>query len=98
LLKLSKNRLFHYGTLLFKSSLEKLSLALKANPIKFEDKAAKSLRNRVTNICDYLSAPLEIEVFKKMILDKIRKENKYCSIYDFTDSDNYAVKILEVLF
>jgi len=45
-----KNRILHHGTLLFSSVLTDLSEALKVDPLKFRDKAVKSIRSRVTNI------------------------------------------------
>ena len=49
-----KNRTLEHGTLLFSAVMEDLSGALKVNPLKFEDKAVKSTRSRVTNISEHL--------------------------------------------
>ena len=49
-----KNRVLHHGTLLFSAVMTDLSAALKVNPLKFQDKAVKSVRSRVTNISEHL--------------------------------------------
>lgn len=51
---IDKDRILQHGTLLFESSLDNLSLALKSRPEKFEGKSVKSNRKRVTNIKEHL--------------------------------------------
>ena len=63
----SRGRMIHHGTLLFSSDLSKLEKSLKANPLKFKDKATKSVKSRVANICDYLENPIDIHEFKKLV-------------------------------
>ena len=53
----------HHGTLLYDSDLDVLSQALKVSEDKFQSKAVKSVRSRVTNIAPYLSSPLEVADF-----------------------------------
>lgn len=50
-----KNRVLQHGTLLFDSSMNDLSSALKSRPEKFIGKAVKSTRSRVTNIKEHLN-------------------------------------------
>lgn len=66
-----KNKVLHHGTLLFSAKLPDLSAALKVDPLKFEDKAVKSVRSRVTNISEHLSQPLSVEEFKDMVMQHI---------------------------
>ena len=53
-----KSRVMHHGTLLFNSQLGTLTQALKNDPLKFKDKAVKSVRSKVTNIQDHLKAKI----------------------------------------
>lgn len=49
-------RVLQHGTLLFSAQMERLSGALRPRPEKFEGKGVKSVRSRVTNIANYLTA------------------------------------------
>lgn len=60
---IEKDRVLHHGTLLFSAQMADLSGALKVNPAKFEDKAVKSVKKRVTNIASHLPEPLGVEEF-----------------------------------
>lgn len=82
-----KNRVLHHGTLLFSAELGKLSKALKVDPSKFQDKAVKSVRSRVTNIIDHLSSPLSIEAFEKTIYDHVLKSDDQAEFYEFSKQD-----------
>ncbi len=66
-----KNRVLSHGTLLFKSDLEQLSLALNTKPQKFVDKSIKSVRSKVTNISNYLGNPLTMDQFKEKLFNNI---------------------------
>ena len=62
-----KNKILHHGTLLFSSKLPDLSQALKVNPLKYKDKAVKSVRSRVTNISEHLKESITLEEFENQI-------------------------------
>jgi lipoate---protein ligase len=62
-----KDRVLHHGTLLFSSHMPDLSNALNADPLKFQDKAVKSVRSRVTNISEHLQVPMDVMQFATMI-------------------------------
>jgi lipoate-protein ligase A len=62
-----KNRVLHHGTLLFSSHMPNLAQALHIDPLKFQDKAVKSVRGRVTNISDHLREPMNVLQFASMI-------------------------------
>ncbi len=87
----TKGRMLHHGTLLFSSDLNELEKSLKASPLKFKDKATKSIRSRVANICDYLKNPININEFKKLIIAGILKNNEDCKIYTLTAEDIKAI-------
>ncbi|MGE4440677.1 MAG: lipoate--protein ligase [Desulfomicrobium sp.] len=60
---IEKDRVLHHGTLLFSAQMADLSGALRINPVKYVDKAVKSVAKRVTNISSHLPAPMDVETF-----------------------------------
>lgn len=87
-----KNKVLHHGTLLFTSEMKNVSGALKINPLKYTDKAVKSVPSRVTNISEHLKVPLTIEQFTQKIMDHILSSQKDCVLYEFTKSDLDAIQ------
>jgi len=83
-----KSRVLHHGTLLFSAKMTDLSRALNADPLKFQDKAVKSVRSRVTNISEHLPEPMEIMQFATLIQDHIVEKNPDASFYELSDHDN----------
>lgn len=86
-----KNRVLHHGTILFSSKMTDLTQALKVNPLKFEDKAVKSVRSRVTNVSEHLQSELSVEEFMSMIYSKIMA--MYPDAYEYKLSDKDFEKI-----
>lgn len=68
-----KNRVMHHGTLLFSSDIVNLSDALISKPIKFSDKAVKSVSSRITNINEYLNNSINVIEFKDKIFEYISR-------------------------
>lgn len=68
---IEKDRVLHHGTLLFSAQMADLSGALKTNPLKFEDKAVKSVKKRVTNISSHLPAPMDVETFIARVMEHV---------------------------
>ncbi|SRR6056297_671792 len=91
---LNGNRMIHHGTLLFSSEMTDLSSALKVNPLKFKDKAVKSVRSRVTNISDHLKDKMDVLEFRDRIMEHIVSENEGAEIYEYTDEDRAAINRL----
>ncbi len=89
-----KSRVLHHGTLLFSSQLTDLSNALKVNPDKFQDKAVKSVRSRVTNISEHLSRQMDVLEFKALIQDHISKKYPDIQLIEFSDNDIRAINLL----
>jgi lipoate-protein ligase A len=87
-----KNKILHHGTLLFSSHMKNVSEALKINPLKYQDKAVKSVAKRVTNISDHLSIPLSIEEFTQKIMDHVVETFDDCRLYEFTEEDIKAIE------
>lgn len=82
-----KKRVLHHGTLLFSSIMEDLQLALRVNPLKYKSQAVKSIRSRVTNIKDHLSADLDVIQFRDMILEHILDVFPDSVMYEFSLED-----------
>lgn len=87
-----KNKILHHGTLLFASEMKNVSEALRIHPLKYKDKAVKSVPKRVTNIAEHLPAPLTIEAFTQKIMDYVIASNKDSILYEFTPEDLAAIQ------
>ena len=89
-----KKRVLHHGTLLFNSQISDLSAALKVNPLKFEDKAVKSVRSRVTNISSHLKVPISVEEFQEKVMAYIVSIYSDVKPYELTQTDKKAIQQL----
>lgn len=89
-----KKRTLHHGTLLFASEIADLSAALKVNPLKFQDKAVKSFRSRVTNISSHLKSELTVMEFYDLVIDFISKRYEDVKFYSYTQEDLDAINNL----
>lgn len=89
-----KKRVLHHGTLLFASEIADLSAALKVNPLKFEDKAVKSVRSRVTNISEHLREPITVESFRDKIMQHITKIYPDAQPYTLSQEDKAGIQSL----
>jgi len=87
-----KNKVLHHGTLLFSSHMPDISGALKVNPIKYKDRAVKSVPSRVTNIQDHLAKKITVEQFAERIMDHITGTFPDCRMYEFTKKDLAAIE------
>lgn len=83
-----KNRVLNHGTLLFDTKLEVLSQALNVKPDKYQSKGVKSVRSRVTNIRDYLTEDVDINVFRELLLKYIfEMEGLTPEVYKLTEEE-----------
>ena len=89
-------RMLHHGTLLFSVMMTNLADALKVNPLKFADKAVKSVRKRVTNISEHLPQPMTIDEFSDYLMDFVVQHGSQGRQYDFTEEDLRAINELKV--
>jgi len=83
-----KNKVLHHGTLLFSSHMPNLSEALNADPLKFQDKAVKSVRSRVTNISEHLDCPMDVMQFATLIQDHIVGKYPDARMIDLSRADH----------
>jgi len=89
-----RNKVMQHGTMLFSSDLSRLNSLLKVNPLKFKDRGVRSIRSRVTNISDHLSAPLSIEELQTKIVDHVQRQFPEVIAYELTDEDTIAIQKL----
>lgn len=87
-----RNRILHHGTLLFSSQITDLSEALKVNPLKYSDRAIKSVRSRVTNISEHLSQSVDVLEFIKMVMDYIVSHDERAERYKLTEEDSARIR------
>jgi lipoate-protein ligase A len=90
-----KSRILHHGTLLFSSVMTDLSAALNVDPLKFKDKAVKSVQSRVTNISDHLKDPIDILTFKNLIMEHIMEMYPDAVSYELTPDDLAKITTLK---
>lgn len=88
-------KMIQHGTLLFNSEMEVLGEALKANPLKFIDKATKSNRARVTNLLGYLPEGTTTDDLKDLLTREILKIHPDATRYILTDEDLLGIKKLQ---
>lgn len=89
-----KKRVLHHGTLLFSSKMTDLSESLKVNPLKYQDRAVKSVRSRVTNISDHLKASMDVMQFRDLIMNHIQEMYSDAVDYDYSQADLTAINAL----
>ena len=87
-----KNKVLHHGTILYSSEMKDVSGALKINPLKYKDRAVKSIPKRVTNVSEHLTSPLSLEDFTQMVMDHIVETHVDCKLYTFTSVDLAAIE------
>jgi lipoate-protein ligase A len=89
-----ENRVLEHGTLLFSSQMANVANALKVDPSKFDDKAVKSVRSRVTNISEHLPHPMTVLEFRDYLMDFIMKQNQMTELQNLTDEEEVVVEQL----
>jgi lipoate-protein ligase A len=82
-----KNKILHHGTILFASEMRNVAEALKINPVKYQDKAQKSVPKRVTNISEHLKEPMTVDQFAQKVMDYVVSLYPDSRLYTFTDED-----------
>lgn len=87
-----KNKVLHHGTLLFSSEMKNVSEALRINPLKYADKAVKSIPKRVTNISEHLAKKVSLEEFTELVMKHIISTHDDCVLYEFSEEDIKAIQ------
>jgi lipoate-protein ligase A len=65
------DRMLSHGTLLLDSNLDDVTAALRPKPGKVESKGVKSVRSRVANISEFVSAPIDVSELRERIIERI---------------------------
>lgn len=89
-----QGKMIQHGTLLLNSEMEVLGEALKANPLKFIDKATKSNRSRVTNLISYLPPDTTTADLKQWLTDEMLQEHPDAIRYVLTSADCEGIEKL----
>ncbi len=89
-----KNKILSHGCLLFSSEMRNVSEALKINPVKYIDKAVKSVPKRVTNISDHIDEDIDVQEFGKRIMDYVISIYPNAQPYKFTEEDLQQIQKL----
>jgi lipoate-protein ligase A len=89
-----KNRTLHHGTILFSSVISDLSSALKVNPLKFQDKAVKSVRSRVTNVSEHLKGKMDVLQFRDLVMEHIMEKYSDSRRYEFSPEDRKKIQAI----
>ena len=87
------NRILEHGTLLFDASFDRLAAALKPRPEKFEGKAVKSVRSRVTNLSSHITPALSVGAFVDYLSDAAGRMLD-ARPYHLTEADRAAISKL----
>lgn len=74
-----------HGSILFNADLEKLARVLQVNADKFQGKAVRSVRSRVTNIISYVGE-MKLHEFKPLLKQKLL-HNHTVATHDFSKKD-----------
>lgn len=89
-----RNKILHHGCLLYASEMRNVSEALRINPVKYIDKAVKSIPKRVTNVSEHLKTPLSIEAFTQKLMDHVLSTYPEARMYAFTEEDRKIIQRL----
>lgn len=89
-----KNKILHHGTILFSSEMRNVSEALKINPVKYVDKAVKSVPKRVTNVSEHLTEKISLEAFTEKLMHYVLANFPDAKLYQFTDEDKKKIQQL----
>lgn len=90
-----KRRVMHHGTLLYDSNLETLTACLKNDPLKFRDKAVKSVRSEVVNLKSLIHKDWSAQSFLEHLVEAIRQESTTVKPYTFTQEDLIHINELQ---
>ena len=88
---ISGGRILHHGTLLFHSDLDRISKVLAVKDDKITSKGIKSVRSRVTNICEYLPG-ITVDAFQSHLEETLLSRN--LTVYEFSKSDLAGISAL----
>jgi len=83
-----RGRILHHGTLLFHSDLDQVSRVLAVKDDKIASKGVKSVRSRVTNICEHLPG-MTVGAFQSHLEETLLDRN--LTVYELSEPDVAAI-------
>ncbi len=87
-------RMLSHGTLLFDSKLEFLQRVLDSSLVITQSRAVSSIKAGVTNICEHLRYPMDMDAFRSEMMDGISGAFGRLRKFRLTDRDWEAVQHL----
>lgn len=91
----SGKRMFSHGTLLLNSDLNEVTNALNVKMSKIQSKGHKSVRSRVANIVEFLDEPIDVQEFRKMLLEGLFRDRDHFETYRLNEEEWKAVHALK---
>ena len=82
----------HHGSLLYDTDIAQMVAATTVDPYKIVSKSIKSVRDRVTNICEHLDDPVSAEDFKKLMVSHIMRGSD--RVYEPTPEEQKRIRII----
>lgn len=87
---LKEGRVMHHGTIMFDSDLDRVAQALHVDQEKIAAKGVVSVRSRVTTVRQHMPHPVELEEFRRVLLDNILAQQPG-EEYIFTEADKVQI-------
>lgn len=87
---LKEGRVMHHGTIMFDSDLDRVAQALHVDQEKIAAKGVVSVRSRVTTVRQHMPHPVELEEFRRVLLDNILAQQPGEG-YIFTEADKAQI-------
>lgn len=87
---LKEGRVMHHGTIMFDSDLDRVAQALRVDQEKIAAKGVASVRSRVTTVRQHMPHPVELETFRRVLLDNILAQQPG-EAYTFTEADKAQI-------
>lgn len=91
-----RDKVMHHGTILYNVNLENMVQALNVSEEKIVSKGIKSVRSRVTNICEHLAGNLAVEEFKELLVQNLKQEADIKQTYELSTIDLENIKKLQI--
>lgn len=85
-----EGRVMHHGTIMFDSDLDRVAQALHVDQEKIAAKGVVSVRSRVTTVRQHMPHPVELEEFRRVLLDNILAQQPG-EEYIFTEADKAQI-------
>lgn len=80
-------RMISHGTLLFNTDLGEVANALNVKMSKIQSKGHKSVRSRVANISEFINQPMDMAMFRSLLLQGLNDESEPFETYRLTPEE-----------